>query len=216
MLQQDLAAHEDQDDPARKLGLRLESQAEHVSDLHARDSENEGSYPDEGNGGNDIHVQEGEGHADCESVNAGRHRKGNHGLYIKGIIFFLFLLLCQRFLYHIRTDQSQKDEGDPVINAGDGVPEARSQEIADQRHTGLKASEVEARKRRVFPAHPLHGKALADRHGKGVHGQAQCDYKKFRQTHFLFPPRWCFFGCVKKRPTCPFGQISLIISSKAR
>ena len=53
MLQKNLTAHEDQDDTAHKLCLRLEFRPEQMPDIHAHRRQGEGDDPDEGHGGAD-------------------------------------------------------------------------------------------------------------------------------------------------------------------
>ena len=55
-----------------------------------------------------------------------------------------------------------------------------AQKISQERHKALEASEVQADDGGVFQAHFLHGKTLADRDGKGVHGKPDGDEKQFR------------------------------------
>ena len=54
MFQQDLAAHEDQDDAAGELRPGLIPEAEDVADLQSRGGEDEGGAADEADGGHDV------------------------------------------------------------------------------------------------------------------------------------------------------------------
>ena len=76
VLQQDLDSHQDQDDAAQNLGRRAVALAEHAAQAHAQGGQQEGDDPDERDGGDDIDLQEGEGDAHGQSVDAGgqRHR----------------------------------------------------------------------------------------------------------------------------------------------
>ena len=70
VLEQDLQAHEDQHDAADKLRARLVLCAEDVADADADGREDKGRHADEADGRNDVDLQEREGHADRERVDA--------------------------------------------------------------------------------------------------------------------------------------------------
>ena len=59
----------------------------------------------------------------------------------------------------------------------DGTLETDAQHIADPGHEGLEAAKIQADYERMLCAHLLHGKALTDGNGKGVHGKACCQKK---------------------------------------
>ena len=70
MLHEDAGAHENQDGAAGKLGLALEAGAEHTAHPGAQRGQGEGDDADEAHGGNDVHLQEGEGDAHRQRVDA--------------------------------------------------------------------------------------------------------------------------------------------------
>lgn len=56
MLQQDLQAHEDEDDAAHQLGAAFVPGAEKAAHLHPHSGEQEGNDADEAGGHGDIHA----------------------------------------------------------------------------------------------------------------------------------------------------------------
>ena len=109
-------------------------------------------------------------------------RKAKHGLDPQGEVHMLGVPVLG-FPDHVAADKAQKDHGDPVVHRGDVLREAAAQQVADERHQGLKASEPEAHDHHVLPLYPADGQALADGHGEGVHGQAHGQNKQFQYRH---------------------------------
>ena len=52
-----------------------------------------------------------------------------------------------------------------------------------QRHQRLEAAEKEADAERILFVDLLHGKALADRHGEGVHRKPDADEEQLEKCH---------------------------------
>ena len=71
MLQQNLAAHQDEHRAAKEFRAGLILCAEDVADLEAQGRERESGAADEEHRWNDVHPQEGEGHAGSQRVDAG-------------------------------------------------------------------------------------------------------------------------------------------------
>ena len=185
MFQQDLAAHEDQDDAAGELCPGLILEAEDVADLEPRGGEDEGGAADEADGGHDVDPrQQGEGDAHGQGVDAGGHGQQQHGLEGEGAVVRPGLLVVgPGLLHHAAADEAEQDEGHPVVDGGDVALKGGAQEVAQARHQGLEAAEPGADDE-VMPTSQLPGgKTLADGDGEGVHGEAHGDEKEFQNAH---------------------------------
>lgn len=174
MIEQYFHPHNHQDQPACKLGFGLIPGAEDIADLDADDGEDKGGGADEGDGRNDAYLQEGEGDADGQRIDAGGDGKQNHIARRHGAVH-AFLLLIQGLPDHVESDDAQKDKCDPVVDGSDGLFKLRSQYVTEKRHARLETAEIESDDDCVFPAHPLHGESLTDRNGEGVHRKAHRD-----------------------------------------
>ena len=190
MLQQDLAAHEDQDDAAGELRPGLILQAEDVADLQSGGGEDKGGAADEADGGHDVDPrQQGEGDAHGQGVDAGGDGQEQHGLEGEGAVVRPGLLVIgQGLLHHAAADEAEQDEGHPVVDGGDVALEGGAQEVTEARHQGLEAAEPGADDE-VMPTSELAGgETLADGDGEGVHGEAHGDEKEFQNAHIKYPP----------------------------
>lgn len=217
MLQQDLAAHEDQHHAAQQLGLALVLGAEHIAHLQADGREDKGDHANEQHRPEDIHPQEGKGDAHGQGIDAGGNGQGDHGFEGEGIVQ-LFLFLAQGLADHVAADEAQQHKGDPMVDADDEGLELGTQQVADEGHQRLKAAEVGTHAQGVLHFSLAHGKALANGHGKGVHAQANSDEEQFQNAHGDL----LLVGVtVKKSETYPpfcrrKKQISLVAMYKAR
>ena len=150
VLDEDLGSHEDQDQAAGELGFGFVADAEKVSGEDSGDGEQEGGHADKGDGGADLYLQEGEGYADGQSIDAGGNGQNDHGAEIDGRVQ-IFFVVVEGFLNHIDADDGQQDKGNPVVKRGNGIAEMVSEEIADERHAGLKSPEIQADDDGVYP-----------------------------------------------------------------
>lgn len=182
MLNQDFEADQKQDDAAGTLGPGFVARAKYGTDLHANYGNQEGDASDKCDRRKNAYFQECEGNADCQRIDAGRDGEKQHGLYVHGRITG-FRLLFQGFFDHVKADDAKQNEGDPVVVGFDGTLEADAKQVAEPRHECLKTAEIQPDDQRVFGTHGLHGKSFADRHRKGIHGQAQGKKKEFNQGH---------------------------------
>ena len=89
---------------------------------------------------------------------------------------------------HVRSDQPQQEEGDPVVHSCDDLLKAHPQQIAQKRHQHLKAAEIDSCRHGVASPDPPHRKSLAYGHCKGVHRQSYRNNKQFPQAHIVVPP----------------------------
>lgn len=178
MLQQDLDAHEDQDHAAGQLGFGAEAGAEDSAHPRTRAGQDEGGHADEQDGGEDIHLEEGEGNAHGQSIDAGGQRHGQHGLGREGAIHTAVILL-PGLPDHVDADDAQQNEGDPVVNGYDHGLEPDAQQPAKQGHQGLETAEVGAADQTVGGAQLGDGQPLAHGYSEGVHGQPHSDNKQF-------------------------------------
>ena len=138
----------------------------------------QGNNADEGHGGQDAHGQKSEGQAHGQSVDAGGQGQRQHGAEAEGGVGLLFV--AEGFPYHIAADQSQQDEGDPVVEVRDIGGEPGAQKISQQGHQSLEAAEPETGGEGFFHFYAGQGQAFADGHSKGVHGQAHGQQDQFR------------------------------------
>ena len=142
MLQQDLAAHQHQNDAAGQFRTGFVAGAEPMADGNAHGRKAEGDHADEADGGHNVHRQEGKGHAHGQRVDAGGHRQGEHGGGAK--LAVQLLRLGAGFTNHVSADEYQQGKGNPMIHIGDELLELGAQQITHQRHQSLEAAEVQA------------------------------------------------------------------------
>ncbi len=218
MLEENFEAHQDQHKASDQLGSGAVSGAEGAAQSYADCGQDKGNTSDKTDGGNDLYLQKGKGNPHGQRVNAGGYGQRKHGFDGKGVV--QRLRFPAGFPDHVESDESQKEEGDPVIDAGNHRLEAAPQKVADQGHQRLEPAKVKTGSEHVFFLCLSYGKALTDRDRKGVHRQADSNNKQFPQFHFLTSTRLFFFrsGVVlhKKRRSLPAAQISLVISDEAR
>ena len=67
-----------------------------------------------------------------------------------------------------------------MIYVGDQRLELAAQKPAQQRHQGLKTTEIDAAEQRMFPLELSHGQSLTDRHRKSVHTQRQSQKQEIK------------------------------------
>lgn len=170
MLQQDFNADRHQNDTARDFCPGFVSGSEYISHLHSESGEKERDDSDKTYRGQDVNLQKSEGNPYGQCVYAGGDCQQKHGFDMKRSVK-RFLVFRQGLFYHGQTDNSQETKSDPMVYGGDILLKTATQQISDQRHKRLKASKPQTYEK----AHPVcdffHGKTLADRYGKGVHGQ---------------------------------------------
>ena len=92
MIEQYFHPHNHQDQPACKLGFGLIPGAEDIADLDTYDGEDKGGGTDEGDGRNDAYLQECEGDADGQCIDAGGDGKQNHIARRHGAVHALSLI----------------------------------------------------------------------------------------------------------------------------
>ena len=117
-----------------------------------------------------------------KGIDAGGDGHDQHGLEGKGGVH-RFLFLGKGFANHVRADQSQKDEGDPVVDGGDVLLEDGTEKVADGGHQRLKTAEPQSDDGHLFPVQFPGGEALADGDGEGVHRKADGEQKQAYETH---------------------------------
>lgn len=174
MFQEDLQPHSDQNDAAGEFSLRFVFCPKDMTDLDAKGGEQEGRHANEADGGDDVNLQEGEGDANGEGINASRNGKKKHGLDVERIIC-LFFLLRQCLANHGDADEREQNKGNPVINRGNVGLKLFAEKEAEEWHASLKAAEPQADDGRLAYAQLSHGESLADGDGKGIHGEPDGD-----------------------------------------
>ena len=79
--------------------------------------------------------------------------------------------------YHIYADDPEKDKSNPVVDAGDQMPEIDAEQESDQRHQRLKASEIRAADQHMAVLCLRDRQSLTDGYRERVHRQSHCDNK---------------------------------------
>ena len=185
MLQQDLQTDQDQDDSARQFRLGLIARAEHIADPHADRGEDEGCDTDQADRRKNRNLQECEGDAYGERVNACGDGQGKHVLCVQRSvwIFRRAVLFLESFPQHGEPDDAQERESDPMVDRSDIVFVLTAHQEADQGHQRLKGAKPETDNTGFYQGKFFDGQTLTDGHGEGVHGEADSDQKQTEQTH---------------------------------
>lgn len=186
MLKQYFNADEYQNYSAEDLSLLTESVAEAVAYGHSDCGEQEGHDPDDAHRDWELDVQKREGYADGEGVYACCNGQEQHGLNVQ-LVVDLVVLPGEGVLDHSCADQSEKDEGYPVVDACYQFFECAAQQIADHRHQCLKAAEPQTDDSGVFSFQLAHGKTLAYRYREGVRGESYSEHQHFVKAHIYTP-----------------------------
>lgn len=107
----------------------------------------------------------------------GRNGEGEHFTHPERVVRLL-LLPGECLPYHVAAYKGEQHEGDPVVEAGYVFLKGRAEEITDKRHERLKSAEPEADDEHMLDVYLFGGKALADRDGECVHGEADRNQKQ--------------------------------------
>ena len=86
------------------------------------------------------------------------------------LLFSLFYLPC--LIDHLDANCTEKQERNPVINAGDHIPEAQSGKPPNHRHKRLKCPKEQCNSKRPPHMERLHGNPAGDGDSKGIHCKA--------------------------------------------
>lgn len=168
MLEQDLNAHKDEHSAAEQLRAGFVLEAEHMADLDADAGQHEGRRTDKADRRKDADLKKGKGDADGERIDAGRDGQRQHRAERKRVAEVLLIVLA-RLADHVRADEAEQNERDPVVDACDKRLKAHAEREADERHEHLKTAEINADRERVLRLQLPHTQPLADRNGEGIH-----------------------------------------------
>ena len=114
VLDEDFDSDQNQDDAAGDFRGLFIARADEVADVQAGAGDDGGDRADEQHGKVDVHrADHGEGYADGQRVDAGGNGHHEHRPERERIVLRFFL--AEGLANHVRADQRQKDEGDPVI-----------------------------------------------------------------------------------------------------
>lgn len=173
VLHQDLRPDGDQHQTARQFRPGLESGTEKATHPDSDGGEEKRGRGDDGRGLDHIHIQKCEGNAHRQRVDAGGHRKGQHGQRLKGRIGTG--IRFPGFHNHLSADERQQQEYDPMVEISNKVAECGAHKITDQRHPALKYAKPQSGDQGLdcgfLLMFLLYGKAFANGHSEGVHGQ---------------------------------------------
>ena len=186
MLQQNFTAQQHQNHAAGQLRPAFALFAHDAPGSHADGRQDKGGYTDKTDGGDDIHLQKGEGNAHGQGVNAGGDGQREHG-FTGEIGLHTLLVVLSGLPDHIDADDGQQHKGDPMVHVGDKRLKADAQQPAQKGHQRLEAAEPQSGDEGMAQPHLTGGKALADRDGKGIHGQSHGDQKQFDDSHMYLP-----------------------------
>lgn len=120
-----------------------------MANHHAKKRYYKGNDPDGGNSRNQGYLQKCEGNTNSQGINAGCNGEDQHFLEMDGRAAG-FGLVVEGLFDHVAADESQENEGDPVVVGSDGLLEAGAKEIADGGHQGLEGAEIEGDDDGVF------------------------------------------------------------------
>ena len=149
MLYQYLHSHRNKDEASGELRLGLVTASEPLSYPHSDCRERSRRQSYEQYRLPDIDLQKSERHADSQSVDACGNRQREHGLGRKVRAIFTFIL-GERLLDHVGADDSKQYECYPMVHIGHEIRETDAEEIADQGHKRLEATEPEGGGGRVL------------------------------------------------------------------
>ena len=190
MLQQDLCTQQDQDHAAKDLGFLFKLAAKNIADLDTAGRKDACAQADHQHRREDAidaadgKLRHGKGDAYSQRVDGGCHRHNKHGLDRQVCIMaVLALALGKGFLEHIDANDTQQNEGHPMVNRLDRVSKQVTKEIADQGHQRLKAAEPDSASQSRLHCRLLHGKALADGHRESIHAHAHRQKHQFSKSH---------------------------------
>lgn len=176
MPDQNFETDQNQDDAAGPFCFGLVEDSEYSADFNADHGKYERGAADKADCLQNPDIQKCESDADGQCVNAGGYGQKQHGFDIDGGITGLSLMV-HGFLHHVKTNDAKQNKRNPMIVRFDGTLETDTQHIADPGHESLEAAKIQADDERMLYAHLLHGKALTDGNGKGVHGKPCCQKK---------------------------------------
>lgn len=147
MLREDLDPDGDEDDAAEYGGLVFHQHAEFFSCKGAEEAAERRDDADEGNGKAGIRVGEGHRQGDSrrQGIDAGCHRLGEDETVSKGPRVAGLLGIAQAsdgFREHFSAQESQKDQGDPMVDRFHVAAEGCSCQIPNQGHQCLKDTEA--------------------------------------------------------------------------
>ena len=80
-----------------------------------------------------------------------------------------------------------------MVHGGYGVPELHPHKVAQHRHERLEPAEPQAHEPHALYVRLTHGKALADRHGEGVHGETHGYKEQLKHIHSISLPFFLAF-----------------------
>src|SRR3972149_7012911 len=177
MLQQYLRANNNEDTPTNNLYLLLKEMPDPPAYDDPYAGEDKCYKTDHDDMGNYGDIQKGEPKTNCKGVNACCNGKDKEDIYAQNFNFLFSLLNLPCLIDHLGTNCTEKQEGDPMINAGYHIPEAQSGKPPNHRHKRLKCAKKEGNSKRPPHMERLHGNPAGDGDSKGVHCKANCNEK---------------------------------------
>jgi len=88
------------------------------------------------------------------------------------------VVIMNGFVYHLAADETQQDEGYPVVDADYVRLKLLTQQPTDNGHQSLKSTEIQGYDAAVAQTEFFHAQSLAHGDGAGVHTKTDADKKQ--------------------------------------
>src|SRR4030067_2053824 len=169
MLQQYLPAYSNEDDSTGYLYLLLKEMSDPPAYEDPYAGEDKRYNTNHNYRGNYGDIKKGESEANGKGINACRNGKDKQDIYAQNFNFLFSLLDLPRLIDHLGSNCTEKQEGDPMINAGYHIPEAQSGKPPNHRHKRLKCAKKEGNSKRPPHMERLHSNPAGNGDSKGIH-----------------------------------------------
>src|SRR3989337_3788815 len=156
MLQQYLRTNNNEDDPPNYLYLLLKEMPEPTANENSYAGQYKCHQTNHDYRCNDGDVKKGKPKADSKGINTCCDGKDKENIYAQYLylLFRLFNLPC--LINHLSADGTEQQERNPVIYAGDHIPETQSCKPPNHRHKCLKCPKKECNSKRPPHMERLH------------------------------------------------------------
>src|SRR3972149_4127475 len=169
MLQQYLRTYSNEDDSTGYLYLLLKEMPDPPADEDPYAGEDKRYNTNHNYRGNYGDIKKGKPKANGKGINACRNGEYKEEIYAQDLNLLFSLFYLPSLINHLGTNCTEKQEGDPMINAGDHIPEAQSGKPPNHRHECLKRTKEECNSKRPPHMERLHSNPTGNSNSKGVH-----------------------------------------------
>ena len=179
MVDKDLQADPDQNQPSENFQSVLEKVPEGRTDLRPDERYQERDRPDHSDRLPDVNVEKGERHTHSQGINTCSDGEREENVDIEGVRDAIFVRWSPRLVDHLAPDHTQQHEGDPMVIGADVPPESSASQPAQERHDGLKEAEERRDTHGMTQPHLAQRHSARHRHGERIHGKTECDQCDF-------------------------------------